>query len=88
MVTLTTPPIIGLIGTLLKRLQGSRHIYWSMDLHPDASLALGGCRARSLFGDFMRWLSDPVYRQADKVVVLGPYMADRIALNKSPPSRS
>ena len=40
-VTLTTPPIIGLIGTLLRRLKGSRHVYWSMDLHPDASLALG-----------------------------------------------
>ncbi len=39
-VTLTTPPIIGLIGTLLRRLKGTSHIYWSMDLHPDASLAL------------------------------------------------
>ena len=39
-VTLTTPPIIGLIGTLLRRLKGTRHVYWSMDLHPDASLAL------------------------------------------------
>ena len=40
-VTLTTPPIIGLIGTILKRLRGSRHILWSMDLHPDASMAAG-----------------------------------------------
>ena len=40
-VTLTTPPIIGLIGTFLRRFQGSPHIYWSMDLHPDASMALG-----------------------------------------------
>ena len=40
-VTLTTPPIIGLVGTLLKRLKRTRHVYWSMDLHPDASLALG-----------------------------------------------
>ena len=28
----------------------------------------------------MYWLSGFVYRHADKVVVLGPYMADRIAL--------
>ena len=40
-VTLTTPPLIGLVGTLLKRLKKARHVYWSMDLHPDASLALG-----------------------------------------------
>ena len=77
--TLTTPPIIGLIGTLLRRLKGSRHIYWSMDLHPDASLALGKMSGRNPVVRGLRWLSDHVYHQADKVVVLGPYMMDRIA---------
>ena len=77
--TLTTPPIIGLIGTLLRRLKGSRHVYWSMDLHPDASLALGRMSPRNPVVAWLAWLSDVVYRQADKVVVLGPYMADRIA---------
>ena len=46
-VTLTTPPIIGLIGTILRRLKGTRHVYWSMDLHPDASLALGRMSRRN-----------------------------------------
>jgi colanic acid biosynthesis glycosyl transferase WcaI len=77
--TLTTPPIIGLIGTLLRRLKGSWHVYWSMDLHPDASLALGKMSRRNPVVRLLIWLSDSVYRQADKVVVLGPYMADRIA---------
>ena len=45
--TLTTPPIIGLIGTFLRRLKGSRHVYWSMDLHPDASIALGRMSPRT-----------------------------------------
>ncbi len=83
-VTLTTPPIIGLVGTILKRLKGSRHIYWSMDLHPDASMALGRMSPASRFGSLMYWLSGEVYRRADKVVVLGPYMADRIALKQVP----
>ena len=74
--------IIGLIGTILKRLRGSRHIYWSMDLHPDASMALGRMSPQSRFGRLMYALSSSVYRQADKVVVLGPYMADRIALKQ------
>jgi glycosyltransferase involved in cell wall biosynthesis len=81
-VTLTTPPIIGLIGTILKRQRGSRHIYWSMDLHPDASMALGRMSRKSRFGRMMCALSGLVYRGADKVVVLGPYMADRIALKQ------
>ena len=86
-VTLTTPPIIGLIGTLLRRFKGSRHVYWSMDLHPDASLALGRMSRRNPVVAWLAWLSDFVYRQADKVVVLGPYMADRIAAKRVRPDR-
>ncbi|MDR3638397.1 MAG: glycosyltransferase family 4 protein [Isosphaeraceae bacterium] len=86
-VTLTTPPIIGLVGTILRRLKGSRHVYWSMDLHPDASLALGRMsRSNPVVASFA-WLSDFVYRQADKVVVLGPYMADRITAKGARPDR-
>ncbi len=80
--TLTTPPIIGLVGTILRRLKGSRHVYWSMDLHPDAGIALGRMSPRNPVVARLAWLSDLVYRQADKVVVLGPYMADRIAAKR------
>ena len=86
-VTLTTPPIIGLIGTILRRLKGARHVYWSMDLHPDASLALGRMSRRNPVVAWLAWLSDAVYRQADKVVVLGPYMADRILAKRVRPDR-
>jgi colanic acid biosynthesis glycosyl transferase WcaI len=86
-VTLTTPPLIGLLGVLLKRFKGSRHIYWSMDLHPDASLALGRMSPRRLFPRLMKRLSAFVYQQADRVVALGPYMADRIELKGVPASR-
>jgi glycosyltransferase involved in cell wall biosynthesis len=79
-ITLTTPPIIGLIGTLLRRLKGTTHVYWSMDLHPDASLALRRMSHRNPLHHAFAWLSDLVYRQADRVVVLGPYMADRIMM--------
>jgi glycosyltransferase involved in cell wall biosynthesis len=86
-VTLTTPPIIGLIGTLLRRIKGSRHVYWSMDLHPDASLALGRMSRANPIVASLAWLSEFVYRQADKVVVLGPYMADRITAKRVRPER-
>ncbi|MBV8488674.1 MAG: glycosyltransferase family 4 protein [Planctomycetaceae bacterium] len=86
-VTLTTPPIIGLIGTLLRRLRGTPHVYWSMDLHPDASLALSRMAARHPAVRGLAWLSDFVYRQADRVVVLGPYMADRVLCKGVRPDR-
>src|SRR5436309_2453141 len=77
--TLTTPPIIGLVGSLLRRFKNSKHVYWSMDLHPDASLALGRMSRSNPVVSALAWLSDAVYRGADRVVVLGPYMADRVA---------
>jgi len=86
-VTLTTPPIIGLIGTILRKLRGTRHVYWSMDLHPDASIALGKMSPRNPVVAWLSRLSDLVYRQADKVVVLGPYMADRVAAKGVRPER-
>lgn len=85
--TLTTPPIIGLVGTLLRQLKGSHHIYWSMDLHPDASLALGLMSHSNPVVAALIWLSNFVYRQADSVVVLGAYMADRIASKGVRPER-
>jgi glycosyltransferase involved in cell wall biosynthesis len=78
-VSLTTPPIIGLVGTALRSLKGSRHVHWSMDLHPDAGLALGTLSRSNPLMRLFAWISDAVQRKADRVVVLGPYMADRIA---------
>jgi glycosyltransferase involved in cell wall biosynthesis len=86
-VTLTTPPIIGLLGAWLRRLRGSRHVFWSMDLHPDASLALGRMSLRNPLVAFLAWLSNAVYRQADTVVALGPYMADRLVSKGVRPGR-
>jgi glycosyltransferase involved in cell wall biosynthesis len=86
-VTLTTPPIIGLIGTILRRLKGTSHIYWSMDLHPDASLALRRMSRRNPAVGALAWLSDHVFRQADRVIVLGPYMADRVLEKRVRPDR-
>jgi glycosyltransferase involved in cell wall biosynthesis len=49
-----------------------------MDLHPDASLALRKMSRKNVMVRGLAWLSDFVYRHADRVVVLGPYMADRV----------
>ena len=38
--TLTTPPLICLLGTLVKRMRGSRHFIWEMDLYPDIAVDL------------------------------------------------
>ena len=85
--TLTTPPIIGLIGTMLRALKGSKHVYWSMDLHPDASLALGRMSSKNPVAAALAAISNLAYRRADRVVVLGPYMAERIIAKGVGPDR-
>ena len=86
-VTLTTPPLIGLLGVLLKRLKGCLHVSWCMDLHPDASLALGRMNRRNPVVKLLAWLGDETCRRADRVIVLGPYMADRLLAKKVKPTR-
>lgn len=86
-VTLTTPPLVGLLGSVLQKLKGSLHVYWSMDLHPDASLALGRMSPRNPVVRALAWLSDSVHRRADQVVVLGPYMQDRVLQKGVRPGR-
>ena len=86
-VTLTTPPLIGVVGSLLRRFRGSAHIAWSMDLHPDASIALGSMSSRNPIVTGLAWVSDSVARGADRVVALGPYMADRLLAKRVRPGR-
>lgn len=86
-VTLTTPPLLAWIGFLLKKLRGSQHVYWSMDLHPDASIALGRMHPSSRSARALSRMSDWLYRQADRVVVLGAYMAERVQRKGVPLAR-
>ena len=81
-VTLTTPPIIGLIGTLAKIFKRSKHVYWSMDLHPDISLEMGLMSKNDPIARCLAWLSSEVYRRADRVVALGTHMAGRVVAKK------
>jgi colanic acid biosynthesis glycosyl transferase WcaI len=86
-VTLTTPPLIGLVGTVLKAIKRCKHVSWSMDLHPDASLALGKMKPGNPAVRILSWLGAHSYRRADRVVALGPYMGKRLLDKRVKPER-
>ncbi len=71
--TLTAPPGLALIGWLVQRTRGCRHVAWEMDLYPDIAIALGipvaAWTSRML--DFPR-------RRADAVIALGDCMKNRL----------
>ena len=89
MVTLTTPPIIGLMGTLLRRFKGSKTYLLEHGPAPRRQRGAGADVEREPGRASARVArATCVYRQADKLVVLGPYMADRVAAKGVGPTGS
>jgi glycosyltransferase involved in cell wall biosynthesis len=76
--TLTTPPLLGLVGMLAKRFRGSRHFIWEMDLYPDVAEDLHVLRAHSLLSRLIGAIADYIRRNADGVIVLGDDMKERL----------
>lgn len=77
-VCFTTPPFIALAGLALRMLRGAKFVYWVMDLYPDAPVACGVMRETSPLTRFFEWLNRLCLRRADRVVVLGRCMEERI----------
>jgi colanic acid biosynthesis glycosyl transferase WcaI len=86
-VTLTTPPLIGLAGLLAQSLTGVRHVCWVMNLHPDCEIEMGLLDRRGLPARLLAALAARPMRRADATVALGRCMADRIAAAGVPPER-
>lgn len=77
-VPFTTPPFIALVGWLLRVTRGSRYVFWLMDMYPDLPIACGLMGDKSLPARFFEWLNRFTLRSADRVVVLGRCMKDRV----------
>ena len=77
-VCFTTPPFIALLGWLLRRVRGSRFVYWVMDLYPEVPVGCGVMRANSLLTRFFERVNRFCLRRADRVVVLGRCMLARV----------
>jgi glycosyltransferase involved in cell wall biosynthesis len=78
-ISLTTPPMISLAGSVAAHLRGGRSIFWSMDVYPDIAYELGAMRRDSLAGRLFGWLSRLSLRKPDVVVALGESMGTRLA---------
>ena len=87
-VFLTTPPLISLVGRVARAIRGQRYGIWSMDLHPEAEIAAGMLKAKSIAARGLAWLDSHAYRGADFVVDLGSYMRDRVLRKGVLPARS
>jgi len=76
--SLTTPPYIGLLAKLAAWRHGCRHAHWIMDLYPDVMFAHGMAQKHGLLAHLLSRLTCWQFKGADRIFTLGPKMADRI----------
>jgi glycosyltransferase involved in cell wall biosynthesis len=74
----TSPPMIGFMGTLQKWFRNVPTTYWAMDLNPDQLIAMGKISADSPAARFLEGSNRVILRNADLVVALDRFMADRL----------
>jgi hypothetical protein len=78
-VTLTTPPLLSVLGARYARKVGARLVPWMMDLNPDEAVAAGWLRQGSMMEKFLRNALEKSFRQSAAIIALDRFMADRIA---------
>jgi glycosyltransferase involved in cell wall biosynthesis len=83
-VTLTTPPLISLLGTFLKSLRGARHFIWEMDVYPDIAADLNVLNRRSILTRLIGALADLSRKRADGIIALGDEMKERLVARGIP----
>ena len=86
-VVLTTPPLLSYAASVMRRVRKRPYAVWSMDLHPDAEVALGMLDASGPVARRLERLNRTGYRNADLVVDLGFVMKERIAAKGVEPGK-
>lgn len=85
-VTLTTPPMISLLGFWMRLLRRSRFVYWVMDVYPDIATLAGVLSPWSPITWVWAGLAKLSYATSNTVVVLGSDMK-RALIRKGVPER-
>ncbi len=76
--SLTTPPYVGLLGRWAARRHRAAHLHWVMDIYPDVLVAHGGLTDGSLLHRRLAALTRTGLRGSPLVACLGEDMADRL----------
>ncbi len=86
-VTLTTPPLISLLGMAIKLLRGSRHFIYEQDMYPDVAIDLHYFKPGGIADHVVGFFADLARRNADGVIALGECMKQRLIHRGIPAAR-
>ena len=74
----TSPPMIGLVATVIAKVRRVPAAYWAMDLNPDQLIALGKLKRTSLSARLLEVANRFYLRHAALVIALDRFMADKL----------
>lgn len=77
--SLTTPPYLGLAARTAAWWHGCRHAHWVMDLYPDVLQAHGMVGKRGALASILQRLTRYQFGGASAVLTLGPVMAEKVS---------
>ena len=86
-VTLTTPPYLGLLCAVVPGWRGVARVEWIMDVYPDVLAAHGILRRRGAPYRFLEGRSRGQLRAASAVIALGPVMSRVLEAYVADPAR-
>lgn len=81
--TLSDPPMLAVLGYYVAAIKKSRHVHWCQDMYPDLFKALN-IKLSPWMNKNMASLSKTALSKAERVVVIGRCMAERMANNGIP----
>ncbi len=73
-IALTTPPLLSLVGLLLKVVKRSKFVYLVEDVYPDTAVAFGVLKKDGILTGIMNHISNQSYRHADRVIAISEKM--------------
>ncbi len=85
-VTLTTPPLLPIIGSVLSSLRRARHVLWEMDIYPDIATDVYFLKKNGMIDRLTGAVLDWSRKRADTIVVLGEDMKARLLARGIPES--
>ncbi|HEX8341129.1 MAG TPA: glycosyltransferase family 4 protein [Tepidisphaeraceae bacterium] len=74
----TSPPMVGVLGTLVASLKHAAGVYWAMDLNPDQLAAMGKLRPTSALYRLIESFNRIVISRSRLIVALDRFMGRRL----------
>ncbi|MEJ6951749.1 glycosyltransferase family 4 protein [Natronospora cellulosivora (SeqCode)] len=80
----STPPIMGLVGAIIKKFKKVPMIYNLQDIFPDSLVSTGLTSKKSLLWKIGRIIENITYKSADKIIVISEDFSNNIMLKGVP----